>query len=417
MPFDVQRSSSASSILTIDEVVAHLQSVQRSQFTGRLDLLGNKGQSWMLHFRLGRLIWANSEKHRFRRWQRCMKHFCPEVALESVRLREIEIPECVEYVMLSVIVKRGHILRENAIAIIQQVIQEVIFDICCNLQTITDISVANEKSDIRGDALVLLNGEQYLNRGVVLWQTWCHLGLALYSPNLALHIKNADMLKSKASASTYRRLLGYIEESATLWDMAMSLKKDVVTVAQLLAPYLTKGMMGLKEISDLPPPSFSKQIPKPLVADSDCPVVVCVDDSKVHCEQMAEILGTKYRFIAVSDSVQALPTLLSNKPDIIFLDLVMPVANGYEICAQIRRVSALKEIPIVILTGKDGIIDRVRAKMAGANDFLGKPVDPQMILDILSRYLDKPKVSVKDRAYEMGDTTEFTIRQTLAASD
>jgi two-component system, chemotaxis family, response regulator PixG len=94
-----------------------------------------------------------------------------------------------------------------------------------------------------------------------------------------------------------------------------------------------------------------------------------------------------YGFVGIQDSIQALPTLIERKPSLIFLDLVMPVANGYEICAQIRRVSQFKDIPIVILTSNDGIIDRVRAKMVGSSGFLAKPVDADKVLAIARRCL------------------------------
>jgi CheY-like chemotaxis protein len=88
--------------------------------------------------------------------------------------------------------------------------------------------------------------------------------------------------------------------------------------------------------------------------------------------------------------VKALPILLEHKPDLIFLDLVMPIANGYEICAQIRRVSAFKDTPVIILTSNDGIVDRVRAKMVGSSGFLAKPIEPDKVLATLQRYLPKP---------------------------
>ena len=62
-------------------------------------------------------------------------------------------------------------------------------------------------------------------------------------------------------------------------------------------------------------------------------------------------------------------------------DLVMPIANGYEVCSQIRRISSLKEIPVIIVTSNDGIADRVRARLVGASGFLGKPIDPDKFPD------------------------------------
>ncbi|MFM7577394.1 MAG: response regulator, partial [Microcystaceae cyanobacterium] len=67
--------------------------------------------------------------------------------------------------------------------------------------------------------------------------------------------------------------------------------------------------------------------------------------------------------------------------------LVMPNANGYEICTQLRKLSLFKNTPIVILTGNDGIVDRVRAKMVGATDFLGKPVNSETVLQTIRKYL------------------------------
>ncbi|NES25026.1 MAG: response regulator, partial [Symploca sp. SIO3E6] len=85
--------------------------------------------------------------------------------------------------------------------------------------------------------------------------------------------------------------------------------------------------------------------------------------------------------------------LLEHKPELIFLDLVMPIANGYEICAQIRRVSAFQEIPVIIITSSDGIVDRVRAKVVGSSGFLTKPIEQEKVLHILHRYLPAKGVS------------------------
>ena len=87
--------------------------------------------------------------------------------------------------------------------------------------------------------------------------------------------------------------------------------------------------------------------------------------------------------------MQALPVLIENKPDLIFLDLIMPVANGYEICSQLRRNSLFVNTPVIILTGSDGFIDRVRAKVVGATDFLSKPVAADKVMAAVHRYVKR----------------------------
>lgn len=99
-----------------------------------------------------------------------------------------------------------------------------------------------------------------------------------------------------------------------------------------------------------------------------------------------------YRCKTIQDSLLAMPSLIREKPALIFLDLVMPVANGYEICSQIRRVASLRKIPVIILTGNDGVVDRVRAKASGASDFMSKPVDPEKVIALVHRYIQAPEV-------------------------
>jgi chemotaxis family two-component system response regulator PixG len=121
-------------------------------------------------------------------------------------------------------------------------------------------------------------------------------------------------------------------------------------------------------------------------------LIAHIDDSHSDSLKMGNILAQAgYRFINVQDPVTALPMLLEYKPSLIFLDLVMPIANGYEICTQIRRVSAFKNTPVIILTGNDGIVDRVRAKMVGSSGFLAKPITAEKVLKILQKHLPTPK--------------------------
>ncbi|MUG97520.1 response regulator [Scytonema sp. UIC 10036] len=142
---------------------------------------------------------------------------------------------------------------------------------------------------------------------------------------------------------------------------------------------------------ELIPPSAGRLQP-----GKESPLIAYIDDSRSDSLKMTYILTKSgYRCITIQESVSALTTLLENKPSLIFLDLVMPIANGYEICAQIRRVSALNNIPIIIVTSNDGIVDRVRAKMAGSSGFLAKPIAIEKVLKILQKHL--PNSVTSDR--------------------
>jgi CheY-like chemotaxis protein len=120
--------------------------------------------------------------------------------------------------------------------------------------------------------------------------------------------------------------------------------------------------------------------------------IVHVDDSPVEgkiMERIAQKLNCN--FVKIDDSVLAVPRILKlkTKPDFIFLDLNMPIVNGYEVCAQLRRIEAFKDIPIVILTANDGLVDRVRAKMVGATDFMSKPIEREKVSQVITKYMNK----------------------------
>ena len=120
----------------------------------------------------------------------------------------------------------------------------------------------------------------------------------------------------------------------------------------------------------------------------DHTTVVYVDDNSSDSQAMAEIVqGAGYGYANISDSMQVLPQLMDYSPKLIFLELVLPVANGYELCAQIRRISTFKHTPIIIVTNNDRIADRLRAKMVGASGFVSKPIRAQPILKVLIKYL------------------------------
>lgn len=89
----------------------------------------------------------------------------------------------------------------------------------------------------------------------------------------------------------------------------------------------------------------------------------------------------------ISDSLKALMKLTTLKPDLILLDVGMPNVDGYQLCSLIRKSSVLKDVPVVMVTGHKGLIDRVKARLAGATDYLTKPFRQEELLQMVFRYL------------------------------
>lgn len=116
------------------------------------------------------------------------------------------------------------------------------------------------------------------------------------------------------------------------------------------------------------------------------PLVFCIDDNPLICRQLGRVLtGAGYRYRSFQDSLQALCAVIEERPKLVFLDLVMPDMGGYELCSRIRQISALKDVSIVILSNSDRMVDRVRGKMAGANEHLTKPIRENEVLAVVER--------------------------------
>lgn len=388
----------------IDSPSGHLGIRSRMQFTGRLDVQVVNGQKWSLYLYVGRIIWATGGPHLCRRWRRHLAQHCSQVAPDAITPQEADNLHCWDYHALIGLIKRQQITTDQAIAFVRSTVAEVLFDIIQQENT-KQVTFHSDTHDVVEASLSLISAEQVLQHTQQVWNAWCELGLVDYSPDLALVLRHPEQLQQQTSEKVYRTLTAVVDGKRSLRDLSAVLKQEPLALMRLLVPLFRKGLLGWTEVPDLPLPAFvkvsqkpsalsvAKSVAKSAAATSKAtvhtgPLVACIDDSVRECQAMEQILTQAgYQFTSVQDSIQALPKLLEHQPSLIFLDLVMPVANGYEICAQIRRVSRFKNVPVVILTSNDGIIDRVRAKVVGSTDFLAKPVEAEKVLAIMRKHL------------------------------
>jgi len=119
-----------------------------------------------------------------------------------------------------------------------------------------------------------------------------------------------------------------------------------------------------------------------------CPVLIVEDDSDLR-EMMAQLLTLEgYGAATVSNGREALEYLRGGSaPDLILLDLMMPVMDGWEFRRQQERDPSLASVPVVILSA----LDPHRAGDIEADAFLKKPLDFDRLLDLVRRYCDEPR--------------------------
>lgn len=121
---------------------------------------------------------------------------------------------------------------------------------------------------------------------------------------------------------------------------------------------------------------------------SSRPMIIHIENNPANSQAMAKISwDAGYTYVSFADSFQALPLLLKFKPQLILLNSAMPIVNGYELCARIRRIPDIGNTPIVIMAKNDRIVERMRAKAVGASDLLEKTIQKEYVLKVLKRYL------------------------------
>ena len=115
-------------------------------------------------------------------------------------------------------------------------------------------------------------------------------------------------------------------------------------------------------------------------------VVDDFDDSRFSLSMLLKIEG--YEVIEATDGAQAVEKALSDKPDLILMDLSLPVIDGLSATRQIRQSAAMKRVPIIALTAHDLIDIQSQAEDAGCTDYAPKPIDFTLLIDMMAKYLD-----------------------------
>ena len=388
--------------LAFYSLVEQLLGYGRKQFTGKLELHSVKDYKWSIYYCHGRLVWASGGVHNHRRWQRLMGQYKLQIDFNKISFRTADEIRLWDYQVLVILMKRLVLSREQITPIIEGFVQEVLFDIiqCAANEKITYYC---DFEDEITPVIALIHAEHAINQAHQEWLTWRKAGIADFSPNLAPWIKRPSQLKEEASELTYKTLITILDGRRSLRELSTWMKKDLLNLVQSLMAYYHRGMVGLVEVQDIESPvaSFSlnaarneqtklseSSSPQKKLNLMARPLIACVDDSNQVCATIEQIVtGFGFGFLGIRDSINVLPLLVELKPEMIILDLVMPIVGGYELCTQIRRIPEFKDTPILILTSNDTLFDRLRSKFVGATAFISKTAGNEKIGEQIQRYL------------------------------
>ncbi len=118
--------------------------------------------------------------------------------------------------------------------------------------------------------------------------------------------------------------------------------------------------------------------------------ILIIDDDPVQTRLLEKRLTENdYKILIATEAAQGLQKAMTLSPDLILLDVMMPIINGYNLCRLLKNEQQHKHIPIVLLTSRDKEKDRELGRDAGADAYLVKPVDIPLLLKTIQSFLQK----------------------------
>ena len=115
--------------------------------------------------------------------------------------------------------------------------------------------------------------------------------------------------------------------------------------------------------------------------------ILLVEDEADNMQLLRDLLATGYELVEAENGEMALAAVAQQRPDLILMDIQLPVMDGYEATRRIKADPALRSIPIIAITSYALGEDEKRARAAGCDDFVAKPYSPRLLLAKVREYL------------------------------
>ncbi|MCS6941258.1 MAG: response regulator [Geminocystis sp.] len=367
----------------------------------------------------GRLQYVTDSVHRVRRWLRALSQFVPHWNYP----KKVLTCQPWEYDLLYQGVSGKAITLEDAKQIIASVLRECLLEISLEDQIELQWHPTERVKSTFSYFLSLVPTDTHsvFEELEAIRDNWIRGGLTLIRPSLApvLLEKGKSLVKNPLQ-------LKYLSGEYTIWDIALKSKQRVDNTVSSLLNWQEKGLIVFNPVADLTieiedytnrsedssataaaAKQTVKEEKKPVLLPEekeeyvevtiqspsvskrgDEPLIACIDDSPIVVHNLKKVLQRAgFDVLAINEPMAGFAKLIEHKPDLILLDLNMPNANGYSVCKFLRESPVFHKTPIIILTAQDSSVDRAKAKLVGATDFLNKSASEEELLSLIERYL------------------------------
>jgi twitching motility two-component system response regulator PilG len=374
---------------------------------GREAKLKEPGPFWFVFFHNGQIAYASDGTLSLSRLRDYLRRYRADTALNNLEVPAIDSINAPEYGYLWAMLENHILTPAQGRSIIRSMVHETLFDLLGLHQGafIFDIGPA------LAPQLTTLEIAPLVTKIMKQVQEWKQFHPHIQSPDQCPVITDPAALGNALPHNAFNTLERQLDGKTSLRQLSRYLNRDILTVARAIYPYVQQGWVQLLNSTNDETIGAGFKPPRTKVGaglkpdptqETQVPRVVCIEDDVAIGKTVEYTLNQQgYEAVAINNPLQALSLVFQLKPDLILCDLAMPELDGYEICAMLRKSTAFRQTPIVMLTGKDGFIDRVRARMVGATDYLTKPFGESELLMLLEKYIGpgEKEVILPDSTY------------------
>lgn len=341
----------------------------------------SKPQSWFIFFLNGQIVYCQAGDSSLARIDDYLRRYRVKPRVESQQLACRAVTNFPEYTYIWALLQQNIITPKIARTIIYGLVQEALFD----LLSLHQGSFIFERGTALAPQLTSLEIAPLIAKITKQVQEWKQLYPHIQSTEQLLILSNKTKLTTSLSEDTVKKLHKWADGKTSLRQLARYLNRDTLTLAKAIYPYVQQGWLELV-YSEIDRFGQEKQT---MAVKKYKRRIVCIEDTLVICETIESILALQgYETISITNPLQALSLVFELQPDLILCKMMMAELDGYELCTMLRHSTIFQTVPIIILTSKDEFMDRIRARMAGANDYLTKPFTDQELLIIVEQYLN-----------------------------
>ncbi|MBD2179019.1 response regulator [Pseudanabaena sp. FACHB-1998] len=343
------------------QTIIHL--IEFGQRTGELLIESSEGKFWFLFFHNGELIYATDTDSNLTRLRDYLHGLGLDHALDQLATSKLGI-NVLEYGQIWALLESKILNPCQAKAILESTILEVLFDVLGLYQG----TFVFEISPALTPKLSTLKFSEISAHHFRQLQQWKYFYPIIQSINQCPILWSNDALP---------HLSKWIDGKTSIRQLCRYSGQSILTIGQALYDAIAAGEVSI--------PPLTLKVPQEVKVKS--PKILCIDDSVTIGRAVEYILHNHgYQVMSISSPIKALSLIFQQKPDLVLCDIAMPELDGYELCAMLRKSSVFAKVPIIMLTGKDGFIDRVKARMVGATEYLTKPFGEKELLTTVEKY-------------------------------